>query len=192
MLRQMFDTRMGHMCHCLQQRFPLAVYYLFLRDIHRVSLWVALAVLLPSSLYYVMMHHAMPALLRDFLAKPPDEQQALLKHLDTLTMPSWESLLTTALTLALPILLLLFLGRLALQSQRQRSVMGADALIGLQGRARTPVVPGGEGQIDIRGEIWRAESAVALEPGTAVRVLAVNGLTLMVEPAGAATRQGAD
>jgi len=59
-------------------------------------------------------------------------------------------------------------------------------------RARTPVAPGGEGQIDIRGEIWRAESAVALEPGTAVRVLAVNGLTLMVEPAGAATRQGAD
>jgi membrane-bound serine protease (ClpP class) len=88
--------------------------------------------------------------------------------------------------------ILLFLGRLALQSQRQRPVTGADALIGLQGRARTPVVPGGEGQIDIRGEIWRAESAVALEPGTAVRVLAVNGLTLMVEPAGAATRQGAD
>lgn len=88
--------------------------------------------------------------------------------------------------------ILLFLGRLALQSQRQRPVMGADTLIGLQGRARTPVVPGGEGQIDIRGEIWRAESAVALKPGTAVRVLAVNGLTLMVEPAGAATRQGAD
>ena len=88
--------------------------------------------------------------------------------------------------------ILLFLGRLALQSQRQRPVTGADALIGLQGRARTPVVPGADGQIDIRGEIWRAESAVALEPGTAVRVLAVNGLTLMVEPAGAATRQGAD
>jgi membrane-bound serine protease (ClpP class) len=88
--------------------------------------------------------------------------------------------------------ILLFLGRLALQSQRQRPVTGADTLIGLQGRTRTPVAPGGEGQIDIRGEIWRAESAVALEPGTAVRVLAVNGLTLMVEPAGAATRQGAD
>src|SRR5215204_572392 len=88
--------------------------------------------------------------------------------------------------------ILLFVGRLALQSQRQRPVMGADALIGLQGRARTPVVPGGEGQIDLRGEIWRAESAVALEPGSAVRVLAVKGLTLMVEPAGAATRQGAD
>jgi membrane-bound serine protease (ClpP class) len=88
--------------------------------------------------------------------------------------------------------ILLFLGRLALQSQRQRPVMGADALIGLYGRARTAMVPGAVGQIDVRGEIWRAESAVALESGTTVRVLAVNGLTLMVEPAGAATRQGAD
>jgi len=88
--------------------------------------------------------------------------------------------------------ILLFLGRLALQSQRLRPVTGADALIGLQGRARTPVVPGGDGQIDVRGEIWKARSAVSLEAGTPVRVVAVNGLTLSVEPAGAPTRQGAD
>jgi membrane-bound serine protease (ClpP class) len=88
--------------------------------------------------------------------------------------------------------ILLFLGRLALRSQRQRPVTGADALIGLHGRARTALAPGGDGQIDIRGEIWRAESAVALEPGIPVRVLAVNGLTLVVEPAGAASRQGVD
>ncbi len=104
---------------------------------------------------------------------------------------------TVPLRLILPIALsmagiLLFLGRLALQSQRQRPVMGADALIGLYGRARTAIVPGAVGQIDVRGEIWRAESPVALESGTTVRVLAINGLTLMVEPAGAATRQGAD
>src|SRR4030095_13837706 len=88
--------------------------------------------------------------------------------------------------------ILLFLGRLALQSQRLRPVTGADALIGLYGRARTAVVPGGDGQIDLRGEIWKAESAVSLAAGTAVRVIAVNGLTLSVEPAGAPTRQGAD
>ena len=52
--------------------------------------------------------------------------------------------------------ILLFLGRLALQAQRQRPVTGADALIGLQGRARTPITPGVTGQIDVRGEIWRA------------------------------------
>lgn len=88
--------------------------------------------------------------------------------------------------------ILLFLGRLAIQAQRQRPVTGADSLIGLQGRVRTPVIPGATGQIDVRGEIWRAESAVSLSAGDPVRVTAVNGLTLLVEPAGAAMRQGAD
>jgi membrane-bound serine protease (ClpP class) len=104
---------------------------------------------------------------------------------------------TVPLRFILPVALsvagiLLFLGRLALQSQRQRPVMGADALIGLRGRARAALVPGVAGLIDVRGEIWRAESAVPLEPGAPVRVLAVNGLTLVVEPAGAPMRQGAD
>jgi len=48
------------------------------------------------------------------------------------------------------------------------------------------------GQIDVRGEIWGAESAVSLNAGDRVRVMGINGLTLKVEPAGAATRQGAD
>jgi membrane-bound serine protease (ClpP class) len=86
----------------------------------------------------------------------------------------------------------LFLGRLAIQAQRQPPVTGADALIGLPGRARTPLAPGVAGQIDVRGEIWRAESAVSLHAGDPVTVMAVNGLTLLVEPAGAATRQGVD
>jgi len=86
----------------------------------------------------------------------------------------------------------LFLGRLALQAQRLRPVTGSDALIGLQGRARTPLSPGVRGQIDVRGEIWGAESAVSLNAGDRVRVMGINGLTLKVEPAGAATRQGAD
>ena len=86
----------------------------------------------------------------------------------------------------------LFLGRLALQAQRQRPVTGADALIGLSGRARTPLAPGMAGHIDVRGEIWRAESAVSLHAGDPVRITAVNGLTLLVEPAGAATRQGVE
>jgi len=87
----------------------------------------------------------------------------------------------------------LFLGRLALQAQRQRPVTGTDALIGLQGRARTSLTPDVAGHIDVHGEIWRAVSAVSINAGDPVRVKAVNGLTLSVEPAlGAATRQGAD
>jgi membrane-bound serine protease (ClpP class) len=88
--------------------------------------------------------------------------------------------------------ILLFLGRLGLQAQRQRPVTGAEALIGLLGRVRTPVTPDAAGQIDVRGEIWRAESTVPLGAGDSVRVTAVDGLTLMVQPAGAATRQGED
>jgi membrane-bound serine protease (ClpP class) len=86
----------------------------------------------------------------------------------------------------------LFLGRLALRAQRQLPVTGAHTLIGLQGRARTPLAPGSGGQIDVRGEIWRAESTVSLHAGDPVRVVGINGLTLLVEAAGAATRQGAN
>jgi membrane-bound serine protease (ClpP class) len=79
--------------------------------------------------------------------------------------------------------ILLFLGRLALQAQRRRPVTGAGGLIGLQGRARTPLGPGADGYIDVHGEIWRAQSATSLPAGDPVRVTAVNGLTLLVEPA---------
>jgi membrane-bound serine protease (ClpP class) len=104
---------------------------------------------------------------------------------------------TVPLRLIVPVALsvagiLLGLGRLAVQAQRQRPVTGAGALIGLRGRARTPLVPGVAGQIDVRGEIWRAESAVPVSVGDPVSVMAINGLTLLVEPAGAAMRQGAD
>lgn len=88
--------------------------------------------------------------------------------------------------------ILLFLGRLGLQAQRQPAVSGANALIGMTGRTRAPITPGGRAQIDLRGEIWTAESTVPIGAEEPVRVLAVQGLTLLVEPAGAATRQGAD
>ena len=78
----------------------------------------------------------------------------------------------------------LFLGRLAVRAQRQPPVTGPEALIGMSGRARTAIGPGRPGQIDVRGEIWRAESTAPIEPGDPVRVVAINGLTLSVEPAG--------
>jgi membrane protein implicated in regulation of membrane protease activity len=36
----------------------------------------------------------------------------------------------------------------------------------------------------VSGELWRAQGAEQLAPGTRVRVLAVEGLALVVEPAG--------
>ena len=46
------------------------------------------------------------------------------------------------------------------------------------------------GQIDVRGEIWRATSRTAIAAGHPVRVLAITGLTLLVEPVDDSTDKG--
>jgi membrane-bound serine protease (ClpP class) len=79
--------------------------------------------------------------------------------------------------------LFLVLGRLALQAQLRPPATGASALVGQIARVRTPLVPGEPGQVDLRGEIWRAISPVPLPAGHAARVCKVEGLTLTVEPA---------
>jgi membrane-bound serine protease (ClpP class) len=86
----------------------------------------------------------------------------------------------------------LFLGRLALTAQRQPPVTGIEGMIGDIGRARCDIAPGAAGQVDIHGEIWRAQSATHIAAGQPVRVTAVNGLTLMVEASAAPAREGAD
>jgi membrane-bound serine protease (ClpP class) len=84
--------------------------------------------------------------------------------------------------------LFLFLGRLAFKVRRQPPVTGIEALVGQTGRARTPLVPDAGGQIDLRGEIWNAMATQPVAPGEQVRVLEVNGLTVVVEPAGESAR----
>ena len=61
--------------------------------------------------------------------------------------------------------IVLFLGRLALNAQRRPPATGATALIGAVGRARTPLTSDPPGQIDVRGEIWRATSRTPVTPG---------------------------
>jgi membrane-bound serine protease (ClpP class) len=85
----------------------------------------------------------------------------------------------------------LLLGRLALRAQRLPPVSGAEAMIGQLARVRTPLVPNQPGLVDIRGEIWRAVSAVAVPAGDPVRVMRVDGLTLTVEPADLTSPKGA-
>ena len=64
---------------------------------------------------------------------------------------------------------------------RRRVLTGAEGLVGLMGIAVGPLDPGG--QVRLRGEIWRARSVAApVEPGEEVAVVAVDGLTLEVEP----------
>jgi len=65
------------------------------------------------------------------------------------------------------------------RAQLRRPASGAEGLIEEVGVARTPLDP--EGQVFIRGEIWRAVSeAAAIAEGERVRVVAVDGLTLRV------------
>jgi membrane-bound serine protease (ClpP class) len=75
------------------------------------------------------------------------------------------------------------LGRLALKAQRHPPQTGVEAMVGERGRTRTPLAAGIPGQIDAHGEIWRAISREPLPAGAVVRVVAVDGLTLLVEPA---------
>lgn len=79
-------------------------------------------------------------------------------------------------------LLLLGLGRLALNAQRLKPVTGAEGLVGKEGRTLTALSPAAPGQISLHGEIWRARSRVPVDADMPVRVIAVEGLTVDVEP----------
>ena len=76
--------------------------------------------------------------------------------------------------------LVVMLGRVALQAQRQRPVTGAEGLIDERGTAMTDISPAAAGQVTVHGEIWRATSAEAVATGTRIRVVAIDGLTLTV------------
>jgi membrane-bound serine protease (ClpP class) len=75
-----------------------------------------------------------------------------------------------------------FLGRLALKSQARPPTTGAEGMVGEEGRTRTAVAPDAAGQVDVHGEIWRAFCRQPVPAGARVRVVEVNGLTLVVEP----------
>jgi len=77
--------------------------------------------------------------------------------------------------------IVLFLGRLALTAQRGAPVTGAEGMVGLEGRTRDPIEPNGTGYADIRGEMWRVTSLQAIPAGAPIRVVAIDGLTLVVE-----------
>lgn len=76
----------------------------------------------------------------------------------------------------------LFLGRLALAAQRRPAVTGKEGLVGMEGEAREAIAPDATGYVRVRGELWRATSGTPVAPGQKVRVLAVKGLTLEVQP----------
>lgn len=73
---------------------------------------------------------------------------------------------------------------IALRARRGKVLTGPQAMIGGTAIARTPLNP--TGQVEIRGELWQASlrGNASVGVGSAVCVRGVEGLILIVEPAG--------
>jgi membrane-bound serine protease (ClpP class) len=65
-------------------------------------------------------------------------------------------------------------------THRWRPRVGVETLVGREAEAITPLDP--DGQVKLNGEIWRVHTSRNAEIGDRVRVTAVDGLTLEVEP----------
>jgi membrane-bound serine protease (ClpP class) len=102
----------------------------------------------------------------------------------TRSVPGVTVNLTTVIAPALALAAVtLFLGRLALTAHRRPAVTGVEGLVGSAGRSRDAFGPESNGYVDVHGELWRAISRVPIPPRSSIRVTAVDGLTLHVEPA---------
>ena len=64
-------------------------------------------------------------------------------------------------------------------SKRRRPQVGIETLLGARGVVVTPCAP--IGQVRVAGELWRARCDDGARRGDSVRVIAVDGLTLVVE-----------
>jgi membrane-bound serine protease (ClpP class) len=72
-----------------------------------------------------------------------------------------------------------FLVRIAWRAQRNKVMIGPEALVGAVGVAQQTIAP--QGQVLVHGELWMAESDTPIASGESVRVRAVEGLKLLVE-----------
>jgi membrane-bound serine protease (ClpP class) len=96
--------------------------------------------------------------------------------------------LWTALAVSVPLgLITAFLMSIALRARRNKRASGVEGMIGEVGRAETALAP--EGKVFVHGETWNAISAVPVSAGDSVRVTAVEGLKIRVEPVTVRSRQ---
>jgi membrane-bound serine protease (ClpP class) len=90
--------------------------------------------------------------------------------------------LSVALGLAIPFALItIFLVTLILRARAGKVETGADGMVGEIGRAQTSLNPAGK--VFVHGELWNAVSSEPVEAGARVRIAALEGLSLRVEPA---------
>lgn len=68
-------------------------------------------------------------------------------------------------------------------SQRRQATVGAEALMGREVEAKTALDP--SGRVRVKGELWQARCVTgSAAAGDRVRVVGIDGLTLLVEPDG--------
>ena len=78
-----------------------------------------------------------------------------------------------------------FLAWIALRARRNKVLTGPAAMLRQIATVITPLAP--TGQVEVRGELWQARltnPAATLGPGAQAHVDAIDGLTLLVHPAG--------
>ncbi|MFN2383548.1 MAG: nodulation protein NfeD [Gemmatimonadota bacterium] len=96
---------------------------------------------------------------------------------------SWSVILPAALLTAA---FFAFVVGMAYRTWRTRPTTGREGLVGERGVVRRRIDPATlepAGQIQVRGELWRARAEEPLEVGTAVEVVGADGLTLTVRRA---------
>ena len=69
-------------------------------------------------------------------------------------------------------------------SKRRRPQVGLETVVGAAAIAASSCRP--DGQVRVGGELWRARCEAGVDAGEPVRVVAVEGLTLLVEPVASA------
>jgi membrane-bound serine protease (ClpP class) len=90
---------------------------------------------------------------------------------------------STALALALPFsAITVLLLSLVIRARRNKAMTGVEAMVGEIGSAVTALEPAGK--IFVHGEYWDAVSSSPVAAGARVRVTAIAGLQLKVEPMG--------
>lgn len=96
-------------------------------------------------------------------------------------LPEMRIRFTTAVGVTLPFAVItVFLLSLILRARKHKVVTGAAGMIDQSGIAHTALNP--SGTVFAHGEFWDAVSSTPVEAGARVRVVAVDGLVLKVEP----------
>jgi membrane-bound serine protease (ClpP class) len=90
---------------------------------------------------------------------------------------------TWAIAAAVALTLLFFISIMtaALRVRLRRPISGEEAIVGALGEAKTDIAP--EGTVLSKGTLWRARTMeTGIAAGARVRVMATEGLVLLVEP----------